>query len=84
MVHPYSLEMLARWNKGELKVQINVPGSDRPIAYCDGTEEDEAALRAIAEDEGTELPTIHRRVLKTGREIWTIAVSREAGDSFED
>ena len=32
----------------------------------------ERELQAIAEAEGTELPTIQRKVLKTGREIWTI------------
>lgn len=72
MIHPYSRKSLALWDHGDLKVKIVVPTSDRPVAYCDGTEEDEAELRAIAEAEGTELPTIHRKVLKTGREIWTI------------
>lgn len=72
MIHPYNSKSLAMWDRGELKVQILVPTSDRPVAYCDGTEADEAELREIAEAEGTELPTIKRKVLKTGREIWTI------------
>ena len=72
MIHPYTNQNLALWDRGELKVMILVPTNDRPIAYCDGTSEDEEALRVIAEDEGTELPTIQRKVLKTGREIWTI------------
>ena len=72
MIHPYSNVTLNQWSRGELQVQILLPASDRPIAYCDGTREDEAELQRIAEGEGTELPTIHRKVLKTGREIWTI------------
>ena len=81
MIHPYSVESLALWERGELKVQIVVPTSDRPVAYCDGTEQDEAELRDIAESEGAELPTIRRKVLKTGREIWTIGEPPvDAGD----
>jgi hypothetical protein len=72
MVHPYTHTSLAQWENGDLKVKIVVPTSERPVAYCDGTEADEAELRSIAEAEGTELPTIRRKVLKTGREIWTI------------
>ncbi len=83
MIHPYSNATLTRWSRGELQVQIMRPGSDRPIAYCDGTEADEAELRAIAEEEGTELPTIHRRILKTGRQIWTIGEAPGPGDDDE-
>jgi len=72
LIHRYSMAALQRWNRGEYKVTILVPGSDRPVAYCDGTDEDIAELSATAEEEGTALPTIHRRILKTGREIWTI------------
>ncbi len=72
MIHPDNNKNLARWDRGELKVKVLVPTSDRPVAYCDGTEEDEAEFRAIAESEGAELPKIQRKVLKTGREIWTI------------
>ena len=72
MIHRYDNKSLALWDHGDLKVKIVVPSSERPVAYCDGTEEDERELRAIAEEEGTELPTIQRKILKTGREIWTI------------
>ncbi|MBX2797960.1 MAG: hypothetical protein KTR31_09835 [Myxococcales bacterium] len=75
MIHRYDMNTLRRWNRGEFKVQIQVPGRDRPIAYCDGTEEDLQELRATAEEEGTTLPDIHRRILKTGREIWTMGVA---------
>lgn len=79
MIYPYDNASTARWDRGELRVQILVPTSDRPVAYCDGTEADEAELRAIAEAEGTELPVIHRKILKTGREIWTIGEAPKPG-----
>ena len=84
MIHRYDNKSLAQWENGELKVKILVPTSERPVAYCDGTDEDEAELRTIAEDEGTELPAIRRRVLKTGREIWTIgeAPAEETADEW--
>ena len=84
MIHRHNFETMARWAKGGFKVQIRYEGSDRPIAYCDGTSEDEEELRAIAEEEDTELPPIHRRILKTGREIWTIPVERPDDDLDED
>lgn len=82
MIHPYNDANLLLWDRGELKVQILLPANTRPIAYCDGTEEDEEEMRQIAESEGTELPTIHRKVLKTGREIWT--VGEAPTDNAED
>lgn len=72
MIHPYTRENIALWDRGTLKVQVCVPNSDRPVAYCDGTEEDEAELCALAESEGAEDTTIYRKILKTGREIWTM------------
>ena len=84
MIYPYDNKTLAQWDHGELKVKIVVPTSERAVAFCDGTAEDEAELRAIAEDEGTELPNIRRKVLKTGREIWTIGEppTPEAADDW--
>lgn len=72
MIHRHDNASSTLWDHGDLKVKIVVPTSDRPVGYCDGTEEDERELHAIAEAEGTELPTIQRKILKTGREIWTI------------
>lgn len=60
-----------RWDRGELKVQLVVAGSDRPWGFCDGSPEDLEELGEIAEAEGAEL-AIKRKVLKTGREIWTL------------
>ncbi len=77
MIHRYDLRAQRRWDRGELQVEVRVPGHDRPIAYCDGTDEDIEELRAIAEEEGTELAEIHRSILKTGREIWTVRTVSE-------
>ncbi len=72
MIQKYSQKTLLLWSRGELKVEIRTPMSDRPVAYCDGTDEDLAELAHIAEEEGAEAPEVHRRILKTGREIWTV------------
>ena len=83
MIYPYNNTNLSLWDRGELKVQVNVPTNSRPVAYCDGTAEDEAELKAIAEEEGTELAEIQRKVLKSGREIWTIGDPPSAEDDDE-
>ena len=44
MIHRYDGKTLALWDRGDLKVKIVVPNSDRPIAFCDGTDEDEREL----------------------------------------
>lgn len=72
MIYLYDAESLTRWNRGELKVQLNLPTRSRPMGYCDGTEEDEAELRAMAESEEVDDLPIHKKILKTGREIWTL------------
>jgi hypothetical protein len=56
-----------------------IPGVECLI-LVDRFREDEQELHQIAESEGTDLPTIHRRVLKTGREIWTIGEASTAND----
>lgn len=78
MIHPYGNESMTRWDRGELKVKIVNPANGRAVAYCDGTEEDEADLLAIAESEGAELQPIQRKVLRTGREIWTMGEPPDA------
>lgn len=72
MIHPYDNQTQTRWDRGDFKVQLTMKRNGRPLGFCDGTEEDVVALKAIAEAEGAEDVHIHRRVLKTGREIWTI------------
>ncbi len=75
MIHRYSNATQTRWNRGQFKVRIDVPHSSRPIGFCDGSDEDIAELMTIAETEGAEDVQIHRKLLKTGREIWTLGGS---------
>lgn len=72
MIYRYSHENLSRWNKDEFKVQLDVPRQQLPMGWCDGTEEDEEELRAMAEAEGVDNLPIHKKYLWTGREIWTL------------
>jgi hypothetical protein len=72
MIHPYDNATQTRWDRGDFKVQLMLPNNQRPIGYCDGTDADLAELRAIAESEGAESVSIQKRVLKSGREIWTL------------
>lgn len=83
MIHPYSHDTLRQWNRGEFKVQLDVPGRRLPMGYCDGSEEDETELRSQAEEEGVEELVIHKKILKTGREIWTLGSEAEE-DEDED
>lgn len=71
MIHPYDNAAQTRWDRGDFKVQLNLPETSRPMGFCDGTPEDLAELRSMAEAESTSV-TIEVKVLKTGREIWTL------------
>jgi hypothetical protein len=72
MIYPYSNENQTRWNRGEFKVQLNLPNNTRPMGFCDGSAEDTAELQAIAESEGADEMRIDKKIQKTGREIWTL------------
>ncbi len=72
MIYPYDNASQTRWDRGELQVQLNAPNNPRPMGFCDGTQEDLAELSAIAEAEGAEQVSIQKKLLKSGREIWTI------------
>ena len=72
MIHRYNNETQTRWDHGEFRVQLNLPHNPRPMGFCDGSEEDVAELLSIAESEGAENVEIHKKVLKSGREIWTL------------
>jgi hypothetical protein len=74
MIHPYDNRTQTRWNHGEFKVQLMLANTDRPMGFCDGSDEDMAELRALSEAEGAEEFRVKKRVLKTGREIWTLGV----------
>jgi hypothetical protein len=72
MIHKHSNETQSQWDKGEFQVQLVVAGNPRPIGFCDGTPEDLEELGAMAEAEGAEDVRIDKKVLKSGREIWTL------------
>ena len=71
MIYPYNNETQTRWDKGEFKVQLVLPENTRPMGFCDGTAADVAELKAIAEAESGSM-AVEKKVLKTGREIWTL------------
>lgn len=72
MIHKHSNETATRWDRGEFKVQLMLTTNSGPMGYCDGTPEDAAELRAMAESEGAGQMHIDKKLLKTGREIWTM------------
>lgn len=72
MIHPYDSQTQTRWDRGDFKAQLVKRNATRPLGFCDGTAEDESALCAMAESEGAEDVRISKRVLKSGREIWTL------------
>ena len=63
MIHPYDNSTQKRWDRGELKVQLNQPDNPRPIGYCDGSPEDVNELLSIAEAEGVYDAKINRKIL---------------------
>lgn len=78
MIYPYDNETQTRWNRGEFKVQLNLPNNSRPMGFCDGTSGDLAEIRSMAELEGVNDLKIEKKVLKTGREIWTLGSAESA------
>jgi len=42
------------------------------MGFCDGTPEDVAEIRLIAEAEGASDVRIQKKQLKSGREVWTL------------
>ncbi|MDX2011210.1 MAG: hypothetical protein SFW67_13505 [Myxococcaceae bacterium] len=78
MIHAYSNATQTRWDKGEFKVQLMTSGSTRPMGFCDGSAADLAELQQMAEQENASVK-IDKKVLKTGREIWTLRSSADEG-----
>jgi hypothetical protein len=72
MIYPYDNKTQTRWDHGDFKVQLNVASNSRPIGFCDGTDADLAELRERSEAEGADEVRIQKKLLKTGREIWTL------------
>ncbi len=72
MIYKHSNETQTKWDRGQFQVQLLQINNPRPIGFCDGSEEDLAELRAIAEAEGAEEFRLQKKLLKTGREVWTL------------
>lgn len=72
MIHPHSNATQTRWDRGEFRVRLDAPNRSQPIGFCDGTPEDLAELTERAEAEGALGMRIEKKILKTGREIWTL------------
>ena len=72
MIHKHSNQTQTLWDRGEFKVRLDLPNNPRPMGFCDGTDADVAELQEIAEMEGAGSLRIEKKLLKTGREIWTL------------
>jgi hypothetical protein len=72
MIHPYSNETQTGWDRGDFKVQLNQANNSRPMGFCDGSDSDVSELQEMAESEGADSMRIDKKVLKSGREIWTL------------
>jgi hypothetical protein len=70
-IYPHNNETQTRWDHEEFQVMIKSPQMNRPIGFCDGEPADEEQIREQAMREGAEVE-IDKKVLKTGREIWTV------------
>ncbi len=84
MIHFYSHANLSLWTRGVHQVQLDLPNQRLPLGYCDGTDEDEAELRRMAADEGVENLKVAKKLLKTGRAIWTLGEPRIEDDEFDE
>jgi len=78
MIYPYDNATQTQWDRGAYKVQLNVPSNSRPMGFCDGSEADLEELRAMSESEGAGDLRIEKKLLKTGREIWTLHGTKES------
>jgi hypothetical protein len=78
MIHFYDNSTQTRWDRGEFKVQLNLPNNPRPLGFCDGSPEDVAEILGLAEAEGVDDVQVHKKVLKTGREVWTLVGSGQS------
>jgi len=72
MIYLYENATQTRWDRGEFKVQIDLPSNSRPMGFCDGSSDDVAELISMAEAEGADDVKIQKKYLKSGREIWTL------------
>ena len=75
MIYLYDNATQTRWDRGEFKVQLNLPNNPRPMGFCDGSPEDVAEILCMAEAEGVDDVQVHKKYLKSGREVWTLVGS---------
>ena len=75
-IERHSNETQTKWEHGDFEVMIMSATSSRPIGFCAGTEADEAEIIETANLEGAEV-VIDKKLLKTGREIWTVRAVSE-------
>lgn len=71
-IYPQNNDNDTKWGRGGFGAMIKSMSSDKPLAYCDGSDSDEQELLKQAEDEGLGGAEIQRKSLKTGREVWTV------------
>ena len=71
-IQPYNNDAHNAWNRGKYKVMIKSPDVERPFAFCDGTDEDRAALFNMAEEEGLIAVELKVKPLKNDREVWML------------
>ena len=83
-IHPYTNETETRWGRGDFGAMIRSPRSDKPLAYADGTAQDEAELVEQAELEGLTSVLVEKKHLKTGREVWTITGESEQHEGSDE
>ncbi len=79
----YDNETQTLWNRGQLPVMLKVKNVDRPIGFCDGSQEDENEVMAMAEEQGA-MAFIHKKPLKTGRAVWIIESDTEEDAHVSD
>ena len=72
MIYPHSNETQTRWDRGDYQVQLLLPNNPRPMGFCDGSEADISELQMMAESEGAGSLRVEKKLLKTGRQIWTL------------
>ena len=75
-IQPHSNETQTKWDHGEFQVMIKSPEMSKPLGFCDKGEAAENEIHEQAMQEGAEV-VIDKKVLKTGREIWTVRAVAE-------
>ena len=75
-IHRHNNETQTQWDRGNFAVMVMSVSSTTPIGFCDGTDSDELEIIETANEEGTEIE-IEKKLLKSGRQVWTIRPTAE-------